>query len=272
VKRTNPLVVALGSFSLCGLSGAPGAPGEPGRAATGPRVEFVVPEEDAAFGGQLERYVDEARGVVTAFFDEAFPRGFTVRVAESRAAFDKFFREKWQVAKTECWWVAAGVANELIMLSPRVWVKEACEHDGTDSAHVKGIVFHELVHVFHGQHNPKVEELEEIGWFVEGLAVYVSGQLDNEHRDAARECINAATAPTQLAKAWSGPYRYGVSGSLVKYVDRTFGRKLLTELLSVQSQDELLGRLKLTEPELLSAWRKFALSPDQEKDEGAARD
>ena len=63
-----------------------------------------------------------------------------------------------------------------------------------------------------------------MGWFVEGLAVYASEQRQRSHRNAARDAIAAGKAPKRLAEAWSGRYRYGVSGSVVEFVDRRDGQ------------------------------------------------
>jgi hypothetical protein len=95
---------------------------------------------------------------------------------------------------------------------------------------------------------------DELGWFVEGLAVLVSGQLDGPHAGDARAAIDAHWAPERLADAWSGRYRYGVSGSLVRYLDRRYGRATLKRLLSATDQAALLGRLHVSETELLEAW------------------
>ncbi len=224
---------------------------------------FLISPEDTDFEKRLHSYVAEGRSRIKTFFGSDIPAPFTVRLSPDRKAFTEFFKKKWGISESQCWWVAAGVADTLVMLSPRVWAKEACEHDAHDTDHVKGIVIHELVHVFHGQHNPKVEELDEIGWFVEGLAAYVSGQLEGRHRGAARKAIETNAAPKKLAKAWSGPHRYGVSGSLVKYIDVTYGRDMILKMLPVENQTNLLKMIKLTEPQLLNAWRKFVLADTQ---------
>jgi hypothetical protein len=69
--------------------------------------------------------------------------------------------------------------------------------------------------------------MDDLVWLVEGLAVYVYGQLDHARRDAARQTIAAGKAPTSLAKAWSGGFRYGVCGSMVRSIDQRYGRKTL---------------------------------------------
>ena len=127
----------------------------------------------------------------------------------------------------------------------------ADQHRGRD------LVVHELVHVYHGQYNPTRDftGAETVGWFAEGLATYASGQLDRGHRERAEEAVATGQVPTELVNAWSGPYRYGVCGSIVEYIDRTYGRDALVELLAVTSEEELLGVLDTTAGSLLGAWR-----------------
>jgi Peptidase of plants and bacteria len=157
--------------------------------------------------------------------------------------------------------VAAGVADRLLILSPRVWKTEAVEHDPADAAHVREVVAHELVHVFHGQQNPigDFEGMDDLGWFVEGLATYVSGQLSHEHRGAAAEAIQAGKGPVRLADAWSGRYRYGVCGSMVEFVDQRWGRETIANLLAVTKPEIALKLLGVTEAQFLEDWQKFVL-------------
>ena len=155
--------------------------------------------------------------------------------------------------------VAAGVADALRILSPRVWTTEACEHDPRDAEHVRGIVVHELTHVFHGQHNPTGDftGAEEVGWFAEGLAVVVSGQLATGPRASALEAVDAGAVPRELEAAWSGAHRYGVCGTLVLYLDELLGRDRLFELLAATTEEEILRAAGMSEEELLVEWRAF---------------
>jgi hypothetical protein len=98
--------------------------------------------------------------------------------------------------------------------------------------------------------------MDDSGWFVEGLAVYVSGQLKRSHRTAARDALKAGKAPTRLADAWSGRYRYGVSGSMVEFVDKRYGREVVKKLLAVVSNKEAPKRLNTTEGEFFEAWTR----------------
>ncbi|MHC4844699.1 MAG: hypothetical protein ACYTCU_00915 [Planctomycetota bacterium] len=256
--------VSRGAASVllgCGLAlsacAAPVAPVAP----AGPAFPLSSQAVDATTVPGVRATVERGRADVEAFFGERFAEPVRILLLPDRAAFTASFPAEWGMTQTQCWMVAAGVADTLHLLSPRAWAKEACEHDATDEAHVQGIVTHELAHCFHMQNNPTRDGtgMEPMGWFVEGLAVYVSGQLEEGHQLPARDAVEKGVAPTQLEDGWSGPYRYGVSGSLVRYIDLTWGREVLRELLAVTSEAELLDALGVTEERLLTDWRAFVL-------------
>ena len=223
-------------------------------------MELSYSAEDSEIATIIQSHLGQGHRAIDEYFELPFRSHFTMRILPSRAAFTEFFNEEWGIPETQCWWVAAGISTDLVMLSPRVWGTEACEHNPDDAAHIKGIVKHELVHVFHNQYNEKLIEYEDIGWFSEGLAVFVSGQLDEGHLAEPREAIETGQVPQRLANAWSGKYRYGISGTLVQYIDATYGRDIVRRLLSAKSQDELLGVLGLSEDELLERWSEFVLT------------
>jgi len=172
-------------------------------------------------------------------------------------------KDKWGMPASEKWMVAAGGADTLAIIDPEVWKKEAVEHNPDNAREVELIITHELVHVYHAQHNPSkdLDGMDDLGWFVEGLATYVSGQLALTHGGDARKAIADGSEPKKLADAWSGKYRYGVSGSMVEFVDRKFGRKETVKLLGFRKPDEVLGDLKLTEPQFLDGWKAFVGKP-----------
>ncbi len=231
-------------------------------AAPAPAFHLDIQPADAEVAPEIEADLAYGRRVIETYFGMPFREDVKVSVFPSRADFTAAFPAEWGMTETACWMVAAGVADRLLMLSPRAWGREACEHDAQDAQHVRDIIVHELVHVFHGQHNPTRDftGAEEVGWFAEGLAVRVSGQLDHGHLAEPREAIALGAAPKRLADAWSGKYRYGVSGSLVTYLDATFGRDAIRKMLAVTRQDELLAITGETEGELLAKWQGFALA------------
>lgn len=239
------------------------APGEPVEKPVGGPSPFAVEFEavDATYAADLERLIEPEMRKIEAFFALPFAEPFDVHVLPGREAFDAAFPPEWGMGKTRCWMVAAGVAGDLWVLSPRVWASEACEHDPEDAAHVRRIVAHELVHVFHMQHNPTRDAtgMDPVGWFVEGLATYVSGQLAEEHEGAARDAVEAGLAPERLEDAWTGRYRYGVSGGLVRHLDLARGRKVLADMLPATTEEELLAIAEFAEDELLDEWAAVAV-------------
>jgi hypothetical protein len=235
------VLIALACFVAC-------------RAPAPAPVELRYASEDPALPREL---LESQARAVASFFDSPFLRPFAVEVLPSRAAFDASLPAEWQMTPTQCWMVACGVADRLRVLSPSVWRTEACEHDPSDAEHVRGIVAHELVHVFHGQHNRSGDfsACDGIDWFVEGLATYASGQLAQSHSLDAHDALANGVAPTKLADAWKGRYRYGVSASLVQFLDHRLGRDALVRMLAATNASELLALAGMTEDELLLAWR-----------------
>lgn len=198
-----------------------------------------------------------ARQRIEAYFGMPFEAPVRISVAGDRATFDSALPVAWGIAPTQCWMVGVGVADSLYLLAPSAWAHDACEHDARDDAAVQGIITHELTHAFHGQHNPTRDftGMDDAGWFVEGLAVLVAGQMT--HEASAADAIAAGAAPTTLADGWSGRYKYGVSGSMAAYIDAVYGRATLTSLLDATSNEAILARLHVTEAQFLERWRAW---------------
>jgi hypothetical protein len=205
----------------------------------------------------IQAMVARGRTVVANFFGAPMPHAFDLHVFPHRTGMLQFVQQKWQVSELPCWAVAMGSGSVLLVLSPAAWPAEACEHDPADRAATERIVAHELVHVFHGQHRVDAEfdHADDIAWFVEGLAVLASGQLDAAREQQAREVVAAGKGPTGLAAAWTGPARYAIAGTMARLVDERLGRARLVQLLDVSTTRELLAALGMTEAEFLAAWR-----------------
>ena len=154
--------------------------------------------------------------------------------------------------------IASGVAHRLDLLSPRTWNKEACDHNADDTMEIRQVTWHELVHVFHGQQNPDhtFSYVEKLDWLVEGVASYVSGQLTEKRLQRIKQMIAENKTPSTLDDFWKGPDRYGLSGSIVAYIDKTFGRKKLFELLRVTNKQEALQLMGITEKQLIIDWHR----------------
>lgn len=228
----------------------------------GPDLRFQISPADSAVAASLQTYSRVGASRVEAFFGRPFPNLVLVRVFPDRESFDRHLREAWGMEEVACWMVGGAEEEALVLLSPRAWREEACDHDPEDAEHVRDLVAHELAHVYHMQVNPSHEfaGVEGLDWFVEGLATYVSGQLERFHRARAREAVEKGEGPLGLDDAWTGPYRYGVAGSLVAFVDERIGRDGLSALLEARTREEVLAAVGLTEDELLAEWRDWVRS------------
>ena len=125
------------------------------------------------------------------------------------------------------------------------------------------LITHELVHVYHGKYNmsPDFSEVYGIDWFVEGLAVYASGQCSEERMKAVRNAVLSGQIPETLDHFWSGDLRYGLSGSLVMFIDERYGRTTLTELLKYNRKSEILQKLGTDETGLIANWKSKLIHP-----------
>lgn len=206
-------------------------------------------------------YLNTGMKSVSRFFSEEYRHSFDVYIHPERKSMETQWQKDWNMPdfKSECWMVASGTAKKLDLLSPKQWGKEACEHIYSETEKTQGLITHELAHVFHGQHNasPDFSNIEGIDWFVEGLATYASGQCDSLRMEQVRIALQENKIPGSLDQFWTGKLKYGLSGSMVMYIDSLFGRKKLIGLLAFSKKSEILSSLNITEAELMGGWKKF---------------
>ena len=69
--------------------------------------------------------------------------------------------------------------------------------------------------------------------------------------------IEDSRGPKDLATAWSGRGRYGVSGSMVNFVDAMYGRRAVRTLLTLTTNADALKALKTDEPTFLADWKSW---------------
>jgi len=216
---------------------------------------------DAGHRDAYQSYTDAGIDAVYNFFGGNYKNRFDIYIHPHRSSLDSMWQHNWQMPdfKSECWMVASGTATQLDVLSPIVWADEACEHDPADQTETQRIITHELVHVYHGQQNvsPDFSEVYQIDWFVEGLATYASGQCDASKINAVKMAIMENKIPTSLDNFWTGNLRYALSGSVVLYIDKTFGRDKLIALLPFNKKEDILNTLGTNEEKLLEGWRRY---------------
>lgn len=207
---------------------------------------------------------DQGKKEAQNFFSKAYRSDFEVNIHPNRQSMDTQWQTDWKMPdfKSECWMVASGVATKLDLLSPARWKEEACEHSYEDKEKTQKLITHEMVHVFHGQWNksPDFSEVEQLDWWVEGLATYASGQCNQQIIGEVKKALTENKVPVTLDKFWNGKNRYGLSGSVVMYIDQKYGRAKLIELLPLTKKKELLDVLKTSEEQLLADWKKFVIS------------
>jgi hypothetical protein len=62
---------------------------------------------------------------------------------------------------------------------------------------------------------------------------------------------------TRVLVFWTGNLKFGLSGSMVMYIDIKFGRTKLRELLKYNEKTETLFLPGISETELLKDWRSY---------------
>lgn len=210
---------------------------------------------------EYQKFIDSGISSVKTFFTTSYNKEFNVFIHPSRQSLDSAWQKDWNMPgfKSECWMVASGVATKLDMMSPKLWDKQACEHIYSETTHTQQLITHELVHVYHGQLNisPDFSNVEGVDWFVEGLATFASGQCDASRIAEVKKAISDKTIPESLDNFWAGKLRYGLSGSVVMFIDHKYGRNKLKELLPLNKKSEILALLETTEAQLLGEWQDY---------------
>ena len=198
-----------------------------------------------------------------SFFGSKYKDKFDIYIHPNRKSLDSTWQKDWNMPtfKSECWMVASGVGKKLDVISPKAWDKEACDHKYSDTKATEQLLWHELVHVFHGQFNasPDFSDVENIDWFVEGLATYASGQLDSARIADVKKLVGENKVPAGLDNFWTGKSKYGLSGSVVMFLDKKYGRAKLKALLPFNKKKEILQHLNITEEEILQEWSAFMI-------------
>jgi hypothetical protein len=63
--------------------------------------------------------------------------------------------------------------------------------------------------------------------------------------------------PAGLDDFWKGNDKYGLSGTLVMYIDHQYGRQKLISLLPFTNKAAVLATLGITESTLLAGWQSY---------------
>ena len=193
-------------------------------------VNIQTPEGDP-YAAEVRADAIDSMGQIEKFFGAPFPDPVHFKIVANRAEFDQAVA-KYGLSPSQCWMVGMGTADLMVVLSPEAWAKQACEHDAKDREATRLLVKHKTIHVYHGQFNPTRDftGVDDLDWFIEGLAVFGSGQLTKERVDQVQMAADRGQLPTELGKIWTGPQKYGFAGSLVQFVDRKWGRAMTVRI------------------------------------------
>src|SRR5690349_13576762 len=97
-------------------------------------IAYTAPDDSVAtiIIADLELGIER----VTSYFEKPFRKKFKVHLYPNREALNTAWRKLWNepTFNSECWMVASGDVYDLHILTPRVWKKEACEHDPANRA------------------------------------------------------------------------------------------------------------------------------------------
>jgi hypothetical protein len=227
------------------------------------KYTFYYTSADSPNNKEYIKLIDNGIKDVEQFFGYTYKNKFAIYVHPDRSSLDSAWQHDWNMPtfKSQCWMVASGIASKLDLISPKAWDKVACDHKYSERKKTQDLINHELVHVLHGQSNesPDFSNVENIDWFVEGLATYASGQCDTARIDEIKKAINEKKVPQSLDHFWEGNLKYGLSGSVAMYIDHNYGRRKLKELLPFNKKTEILQALNVTESKLLEDWSIYII-------------
>lgn len=231
------------------------------RQTTHKNYQIHYPASQQSDVAEYESQVETGIQSVQSFFGTPFAVHFDVFVHPNRQSLDSTWQKDWNMPdfKSECWMVASGVATKLDMIAPRQWDKLSCEHHYAEKEKTQQLITHELVHVYHGQHNgsPDFSAVEGIDWLVEGLAAYASGQCDPSRIAGVKKALLEQQVPSGLDGFWKGKHRYWLSGTMMMYIDHQYGRPKLISLLPFTNKAAVLASLGVTESALLAGWKSY---------------
>jgi hypothetical protein len=212
---------------------------------------------------EYKKIISNGIKAIKTFFGSGYKQTFDIYVHPNRHSLDSTWQKDWNMPgfKSECWMVASGIANKLDMISPKIWDVAACEHIYAQTKNTQQLITHELVHVYHAQLNSSADfsNTEGIDWFVEGLATFASGQCDAARIAQVKKAIADNKIPKALDNFWTGNIKYGLSGSLVMFINHQYGAKKLKQLLPFNKKQQILEALKISEEILLHEWKAYVV-------------
>jgi hypothetical protein len=218
-------------------------------------VAFRYADPDTALVTSITPVVESELARVTGFLGVSPEQSFQLVVWPDRPRFTDRFRALFRETP-QCWVIAFGLSSGVEMLPPRLW---DCGHPASSSEFLRLLLAHELTHVVHAR-QPGFGYGSDMSWFLEGLAVYVSGQHNAQYSGVAQARFAQGFVPASLPALMNDGAGYALAGDVVRFIDAAWGRATLRSLTGASSTTAILATLNETEANLLARWRAAAAS------------
>ncbi len=149
--------------------------------------------------------------------------------------------------------------QDLYLISPNAWPTDVHpDYLGPDGACDKMVyrqfLEHEIVHMIEEYSSPKNAMKIRPQWWGDGIAVYATGQYgDRINREEIKKDLAADKLPQIIGLKGREAYVWG--WSLVRYIEKYFGREILKKIMLESCTEDILGFLKLRKNKFELEWR-----------------
>lgn len=149
--------------------------------------------------------------------------------------------------------------HDFYLISPNAWPTDMhpdyLTPDGAcDKKVYRQFIEHEIVHMIEEYSSPKGAMEIRPQWWGDGIAVYATGQYkDRLTVKNIKEDLADSRLPDIAAMKGRDAYVWG--WSLVRYIDKLFGRETLKKIMVESCTGDILGFLKLRKKEFELEWR-----------------
>lgn len=149
--------------------------------------------------------------------------------------------------------------HDLYIISPKAWATDVhpdylASNGGYDKKVYRQFIEHETIHMIEEYSSPKNAMEIRPQWWCEGLAVYTTGQYrDRINREETKKDLAIDKLPHITGMKGRDAYVWG--WSLVRYIEKRFGREILKKIIIESCTEDILGFLKLRRNKFELEWR-----------------
>ncbi|MDP2865901.1 MAG: hypothetical protein Q8O90_06635 [Elusimicrobiota bacterium] len=158
--------------------------------------------------------------------------------------------------------------HDFYLIAPNAWPTDVHpDYLGPDGACDKKVyrqfIEHEIVHMIEEYSSPKNAMEIRPQWWGDGIAVYATGQYgDRINREEIKKDLAVNKLPHITGMKGRDAYVWG--WSLVRYIEKRFGRKILRKIILESCTEDILGFLKLRKNKFELEWRAAILGLGKE--------